>query len=137
MAKKSNSKNMLPNGRTAKSQDYFFRLPKELFKCSGYLGLNKTQRALLIDLCSQYNMKNNGNLSLAPSLMEPLGWDEKTVRRNKKALIDSKLIRVTGHKELNNYKYMYLYALSWLPVDDCSENLYREALNEPKKSLRF
>lgn len=134
---KSNKKKMLPNGRSATTNDLFFRLPKELYKCSGYLGLNKTQRALLFDLCSQYNLRNNGDLSLAPRFMKPLGWDDKVVARNKQALIDSKLVRVAGHKVLNNYKWMYLYALSWLEIDDCSEYIYPESLSMPKQSLRF
>lgn len=128
---------MLPNGRKAGTGDYFFRLPKALFECTGYLKLNKTQRALLIDLCSQFNGKNNGNLTLAPSIMEALGWDEKTVKRNKQALLDSKLIRISGHKQLNNKRYMYLYAIAWLEIDDCSDYIDRCSITLPKQSLKF
>jgi hypothetical protein len=134
---KANSRGMLPDGHLQKSESYF-KAEHALYANHRYLKLNGLQRGLLFDLCATHNGFNNGDLVLTPTFAEELGWNYKTVKNNKQALIDSGLIRVVGRKPLNNYKYMDLYAIAWRPLDeDCNKYITEEAKKKRPLKLKF
>ena len=130
--KRANAHGMRPDGGGVKRHSYV-RVPHQLFYYDGYLNLSIAQKALLFDLYSQFKGDNNGNLCLTPSFADDYRWSRGTVKNNRSALVDSGLIRVVGRKPLNNYTFMCLYAVNWLPVNDCNQWIDREELKKRVK----
>lgn len=73
----------------------YHRLPADVVKSDAYRALSFSARALLVDMLLQFRGNNNGNLTLAHKIMEPLGWAKSTLLRARKELEDSLLIEVT------------------------------------------
>ncbi|MCC2615918.1 hypothetical protein LJ739_06665 [Aestuariibacter halophilus] len=133
---KANRKGMLPNGRKAFASMQYFKALHAIYDHPDYINLQPVQKALLWDLCRQYNGHNNGDLSLAPKIMKQWGWTKSTILRNAPALLHNDWIFVSGHKKARN-GFTYLYALTWLPVDECNGKLYPDSYNHQPKSLRL
>lgn len=86
-----------------------------------YIGTSANAIRLLLDLARQYNGRNNGDLSATFSVMRKRGWTSKgTIERMIKELLDRGWICVTrpGGKHRPT-----LYAVTWLPIDDCDGKL--------------
>jgi hypothetical protein len=135
--KRRDSKNMLPNGRSA-SGGFWFRAVHAIYDHPNYIDMKPTARALLWDLCRQYNQRNNGDLTLAPKIMKKWGWNKSTIDRHKQTLIDNEWIFIAGHKKARN-GFVYLYALTWLEInsEEIGDKLYEDAKKHKPKSLRF
>ena len=133
---KSNSQGMLPNGRRAYKSEQYFKALHAIFDHPDYLSLPFTARALLWDLSRQYNGKNNGDLSLAPKIMEKWGWNKSTIMRHSKSLIASNWIFHAGVKKARN-GFTNLYGLTWLDVNDCKGKLFDESYSHKKRSLKI
>jgi len=132
-----NSRGMLPDGHLQKKES-FFKSEHALFANKRYQKLTGLQRGLLHDLCATHNGRNNGDLVLTPTFCKEFGWNYKTVGNNKQALIDSGLIRLVGHKPLNNYKTMDLYAIAWRSLDeDCNPYIEEHAKQRKLLNLKF
>ncbi len=77
---------------------------------------------LLIDMCCLYNGFNNGDLSIPHSVMKTRGWASSgSLDKAKNELLKMGFIYLTrpGMK----YGQCALYALSWIPLDDCKVQL--------------
>lgn len=132
---KANSKGMLSNGRSAKNKQQFVMALYAIFDHPDYITLSFTQRALLWDLARQYNGSNNGDLTLAPKIMRKWGWKKDTLLRNRYALLEKGWLIITGCKKVRKGN-CYLYALSWLKVDECGGKLFADAYLHEPRSLR-
>jgi hypothetical protein len=126
---------MLPTGRSPKSKAQFVRGLFAIYDHPDYISLKPNARALLWDLCRQYNGHNNGDLSLSESVMKKWGWYKNALLRNKKALIDNNWIFISGHKKARN-GFTYLYALTWLQINQCDGKLYPESYAHKPRSLK-
>ena len=133
---KAKSKRMKANGR-GHGKETFFRALHAIFDHPDYLALSKTARAFLWDLCSQYNGRNNGNLSAAPGIMGPMGWDKNTTLRSRRELLEKGWITVTRLPRAK--REPILYRLTWLDLDQWSgrPELDPEAYRVPRRSLRI
>ena len=132
---KANSKGMLPNGR-GHGKATFFRALHAIFDHPDYLALSKTSRAFLWDLSRQYNGHNNGNLSAAPAIMGPMGWDKNTTLRSRRELERHGWIAITRLPRAK--REPVLYRLTWLDLNKWAgkPELDPEAYKRPTRSLR-
>lgn len=84
---------------------------------------------LLFDLCSQWRLGHNGDLSAAWTVLQPRGWKSKdTLHKALNELRASGLIVLTrqGGRHLCS-----LYALGWLAIDGCGGKLDIAATTRP------
>lgn len=99
----------------------FVQLRHDVMRSENFATLSPHATKLLIDMVSQYNGKNNGDLCMAWTFMEPRGWRSKsTLYRARDELIERGWIKVArqGGKHLAS-----LYAITWLPIDECNGKL--------------
>lgn len=89
---------------------------------------------LLVDLGNQYNGKNNGDLSLAYSVMKDKGWrSPSTLSKAIKELKALDLIEVT---RLGARKRCSLYALTFHAIDECQAKHNANPTDRPKSQWR-
>lgn len=111
----------------------FFRLTHELLDSPLYISLPYTSKALLVDIVRQYNGHNNGDLAVTLSLMERRGWNSNgTMRRALEALENSGLLIRTRQGGKHRCS---LFALAWLPIDECKGKLEIEPTITPPLKL--
>jgi hypothetical protein len=115
MAKRPNAKgrNNTPGG--------FAGIPRVVMKHPDYQNLSGGAVKLLLELASQYKGKNNGDLTAAHSIVGKRGCGAKdTVTLNTQKLIDAGMIIQTREGRFTNPGgKCALYALTWLPIDEC------------------
>lgn len=105
----------------------FLSIPHAVLRSSNYVSLSSHAIKLLLDLGTQYNGKNNGDLCATWSMMQLRGWkSQDTLHRAIKQLISKGMIVKSrqGGRHLPS-----LYALSWKGIDDCGGKL--EILSTP------
>jgi len=99
------------------------------YRTLSYLG-----KALMLDLSSQYNGKNNGDLAAPWPGMKELGWrSSSTLWKAKKELMDVGFIICTRHGWQN---VPSLFAFTWFAIDECSGKLDIPATNAPPGNWR-
>lgn len=98
----------------------FGRLFHNVLFCPDYIALTPVAKALLNELIFQYNGRNNGDLTLAWSVMRGRGFNaETTVLRGKKNLLERGMItEIRKGIAKNGYRLCSLYALNWFAVDE-------------------
>lgn len=115
MAKRSNAKgrNNAPGG--------FAGIPRVVMETSDFRQLSYKSQALLMQLAYQYRGSNNGDLTVAFSVLKKRGWKrEATISNAVKELLDAKLILKTRDGRFTNPgARCALYALTWNAVDEC------------------
>jgi len=80
------------DGKDKRDGGKFFALPYVVLNGAAYLSLSAHGRMLLLDLLSQYNGNNNGDLCMAYSMMKLRGWrSTHTLQNAKKELIEAEL----------------------------------------------
>jgi hypothetical protein len=78
--------------------------------------LSTSARCLLVDLCHQYNGRNNGDIAAAPKTLEPFGWRSRgTVDDALVELIALGFLQQTRQGGRNRCS---LYALTWRGIDE-------------------
>ncbi|MNE11447.1 hypothetical protein D3C80_1042060 [compost metagenome] len=98
-----------------------FAIPKALMVHSDFRELRPSANKVLMVIGSQYNGRNNGDLSATHSVLQKWGgMAESTLAKALKELQDRNLILRTR----TNYKgrdgaRCALYALTWKPIDEC------------------
>jgi hypothetical protein len=86
-----------------------------------YRSLSRSAKALMMDMGSRYNGKNNGDLAAPWPEMKEWGWrSSSTLLKAKKELLDAGFIVCTRHGWQN---VPSLYALTWFAIDECSGKL--------------
>lgn len=99
----------------------FAALPHAVLESPGFISLSPYAVKLLVDLMLQYRGKNNGDLTMAWSVMAARGWRSKASLYNaRKELLEAGFILLTrqGGKRVPS-----LYAITWQPVDACGGKL--------------
>lgn len=98
----------------------FIAIPHSVLHCPDYIALTSIAKALLIELTYQYNGKNNGDLTLAWSVMRDRGFKaESTVLRGKKDLLERRIVtEIRKGIAKKGVRLCSLYALNWLRVDE-------------------
>ena len=104
-----------------KESGRFTLLPHAVLKTDDYIGLSTKSKALLVDLAYQYNGKNNGDLTAALAVLRNRNWKRSaTISEAIKELMRADLIiRTREGKFQNPHSRCALYAVSWLPIDEC------------------
>lgn len=94
----------------------FLLLPAALLHCPKFRALSPSGVKLLIDIGSQYNGKNNGDLCAAWKVMQPKGWrSEATLQKAKKELLAAEFIAETRKGKRPNL--CSLYGVTWQPLN--------------------
>lgn len=93
----------------------FLKLPHVVLTSPGYRLASHTARSLLIDVCQQYDGRNNGRLTAVKKYLEPLGWNSSDVitcaLRELQAL---GLLVLTRQGGLNHPSW---FAMTWRGLD--------------------
>lgn len=99
----------------------FLRVPTDVLNCENFKKLTSKSKALLLDLGSNFNGFNNGDLAMPWSWMKERGWNSKdTLKRAKDELIKYGMIELTRQGGLHGPS---LYAYTWLPIEPCKGKL--------------
>ena len=94
----------------------FLALPHALLNSPAYRNLSSKGVKLLIDLATQYNGKNNGDLTTAWKIMRPRGWkSEQTLQVAKNELLQAGFISETRKGRRPNL--CSLYGITWQPLN--------------------
>ena len=105
----------------------FNKLPKAVTKALQKKCISPFGYKLLIDLFEQFNGFNNGDLSCSFSVFHNKGWKSKvTLTKTKRELIQSGFIEKT-RQGLRSPPTCDLFAVTWLPIDDCNGKLEVES----------
>ena len=122
-----------PKGKSGSGKRPFVRLPYDLLKRPEYIALGHTAKTLLIDALMQYRGTNNGDISLALSVMKSRGWSSNdTLNRAIKELLSAELLVMTRQGWKNKCS---LYGFTWLPINECKNKLDIQPSAIPIKPL--
>lgn len=104
--------------RSAKNENgQFIAVPLALLKSEKYASLDGWAVKLLMDLMRQYNGRNNGDFTIAWSVLKQHGWRSKaTIWRAANELRRVGFIIRTRQGGLHECN---LYAVTWHKVDEC------------------
>jgi hypothetical protein len=105
-----------PKFKGSKYTEPFVGIVRSVFESPAFTALSPHACKLLLELAGQYRGDNNGNLTVAWSIVHKRGWRSKTTLwRVKKELIDAGFVYVTrkGHMPST----CELLALTWFPLD--------------------
>jgi hypothetical protein len=95
----------------------FVSLPHTVLTSRALIELPAAAKALLLDMLTQYNGRNNGDICAAFKVMKQRGWrSEETLFRARKALEESELISVTRAGGRPNRAT--LYGFTFYALDD-------------------
>lgn len=126
----------MSNKKRQKSKSLTFRgylhLHQPLLDSDDFKSLKGNAIKLLIDLGSQYNGYNNGDLCASLSVMRKRNWNSnQQLAKAISELIEKDLIQQTRHGGLNAGPN--LYGLTWQPIDECGGKLDVKPTNLPKR----
>jgi len=112
----------------------FMAIPETVYNHNDFKSLSARAIKLLIDLLTQYNGCNNGDLCAAMTLMKKRGWKSND-QRNKalRELLDKEIIMLTRQ---GGRKRASLYAVTWKPIDDCKGKLDVRSTERPLRSFK-
>jgi hypothetical protein len=102
--------------RGSKYSEPFVGIVRSVFDSPAFLTLSPHACKLLLELAGQYKGDNNGNLTVAWSIVSKRGWKSRTTLwRCKSELIQAGFVYVTrkGHMPST----CELLALTWFPLD--------------------
>ena len=113
----------------------FVALPFALLRSSEFAALTPHGVKLLIDLLAQYNLRNNGDLSMSfEKTMRPRGWKSKdTLNKARQELVDAGFITLTRQGGLHRCS---LYAVTFYAIDDCDGKMEVNATRAPPGGWR-
>ncbi|MNZ80945.1 hypothetical protein D3C78_995990 [compost metagenome] len=99
----------------------FVAIPHALLNSEAFTGLTGTELKILFGLAGQYRGNNNGNLSAPHTQAKLWGVRSKTSLSNALDRLQQLglIIRAREGAFLNPGGRCALYALAWLPIDDC------------------
>lgn len=100
----------------------FLHLHRPLLNCCDFISLKGNSIKLLIDIASQYNGFNNGDLCASLSVMKKRGWNSnQQLSKALRELRGRNLIIQTKQGGFNIGPN--LYAVTWQPIDECQGKL--------------
>lgn len=99
----------------------FAKLPHHILESREYAVLSGSAVKLLIDLLGQFRGQNNGDFTIAWSVLRQRGWRSRdTLYRARTELLDGGWIIQTRQGGKHRCS---LYAITWLPIDECGGKL--------------
>lgn len=103
---------------TGRGKDHsFLQLRHDLLRSRGFNGLSGNAVKVLLFLASQFNGRNNGDLSATETMVVAAGLcSGTTAAKALRELETTGFIVVTRH---GHRRRCHLYALTWLPIDEC------------------
>jgi len=112
---------VLDTMRKSSEKQSFAGIPRKVILHPDYHMLSGNAVKLLVDLAYQYRSKNNGDLTTAFSVLSKRGWNSRqTIDRAKRQLLDNGfIIEARSGRFINPGGRCALYALTWLPIDEC------------------
>jgi hypothetical protein len=123
-----------PNNNERTEKGGFIRLPHTVVRSYTYSSLSAYGVKLLVDIANQFNGKNNGDMSVAYSVMKFKGWHSPSTLNNAiKELLAIGLIEVSRKGGRNKCS---LYALTFHAVDESEGKLNIKATQRPKSLWR-
>jgi len=107
----------------------FFAWPRAVAESDAYRSASAPAVKMLNDLCFQFRGNNNGDMTAAWRVMKTLGWKSRdTLNKALRELLELGLIEKTRQ----GWKHRCsLYALTWLPIDECGGKLDVPATRVP------
>jgi hypothetical protein len=127
------NKNINAKGRRKKGK--FFMIPERVFKHKDFISLSSRALKLLIDIGCQYNGYNNGDLCGASKLMKKRRWTSNDqLDKAKKELVEKGFLLITRQ---GGRKRPTLFALTWLPIDECKGKLDINSTKKPWRDFTF
>jgi len=121
------------NLKGRKIKDKFLPLFYSLLHHRDFKSLSSRATKLLIDIGAPYNGYNNGDLAATMSLMKERGWNSNDqLQKAKNELLAKNLIIITRQ---GGRKRPTLYALTWLPIDDCNGKLDIESTTKAPRNF--
>ena len=112
----------------------FLHLHKALLNSPDFIALKGNSIKLLIDIASQYNGRNNGDLCAALAVMKKRGWNSnQQLQKSLREILDRNLVVQTKQGGLNMGPN--LYAITWQPIDDCGGKLDVDSTRFPPRSF--
>jgi predicted transcriptional regulator len=112
---------------TAKTkwQGGYVALPKVVMEHEDFRGLSPSSIKVLMALLSQYNGKNNGDLSATLTTMKAWGgMSHTTLAKSLKELQERRLVIKTRDAVIGREgARCALYAITWQPIDPCAGKL--------------
>ena len=95
----------------------FTAVPHVLLRSPVFIGLSAHSVKLLMDMAAQYSGFNNGDLTIAWTVMEKRGWKSReTLNAARKQLLETGIIEMT---RMGDRRRPHLYAFTFFAVDDC------------------
>ena len=100
----------------------FAAVPFNMLRSQSFAALSPHANKLLLDLLAQYNLRNNGDLSMSfEKTTRPRGWKSKdTLNKARLELIEAGFIMLTRQGGLHQCS---LYAVTFYAVDHCEGKL--------------
>lgn len=99
----------------------FAGIPRIVLESPDFRGLSHPAKTLLLVLAYKYRGKNNGDLSASFTQMRTWGFGSKTTLA--KALTEllraNLIVRTREGRFCNPGGHCALYALTWLPINEC------------------
>lgn len=122
-------------GRSEKGA--FLALPHALLSHPDFRNLSGSALKVLIQLGSQYNGKNNGDLSASFTQAKKWGMNSRTtLAKALRELQERNLIVCTREgRFINPGGLCSLYAVTWKPIDECGGKLEVRATTTPPRKL--
>ena len=107
--------------KNRRDRGQFILIPHDVLNSDSYIGLSYKAKVLLIDLCYQYNGRNNGDLTAAFGYLKNRGWvRHATLHSAANELIKAKLIQRTREGRFQDpSSRCALYSVNWLKVEEC------------------
>jgi hypothetical protein len=104
-----------------KGSGSFTQLPHHIFRSapgrpSPAAALSTSAKCLLVDLCHQYNGKNNGDIAAAPKTLEPYGWRSRGTVDD--ALVELVALGFLQQTRQGGRNRCSLYAITWQGIDE-------------------
>jgi hypothetical protein len=124
---KNARKQLRKRTKNRSSKGTFIMLPHAVMDSAAFISLSNKAVKCLLDILRPFNGKNNGDLSCTISVMRERGWTSKNqldLARNE--LLRKGLIVITRQGGRNKCS---LYAVTWLPIDECNGKLDRKPTN--------
>lgn len=113
----------------------FAAIPHCLLESPLFIGLSAHAIKLLMDLATQYKGYNNGDLTIAWTVMEKRGWKSReTLNKARKELLQTALIEIT---RTGDRRRPHLYALTFFAVDECNGKLDVKPTERPSSAWRL
>jgi hypothetical protein len=123
-------------GRGEKAKN-FAGIDRNVMESDEYIGLSYVARAVLQELAYQYNGRNNGDLTLARSLMAKRGIKKDALDSAKKELLKADLVRITRKGQFQNPGGLCdLFALTWRPINECGGKLDVKPTTQPPRIFK-